>query len=255
MNPSLQRLLQRPDLWRPRDARSGSRTSNSGAATGFGELDCALHGGGWPRAALTELLSEHSGIGELRLVAPLLASLAAQQLWQLWINPPFTPYAPTLLQQGIDPAQLLIVRADARQQLWACEQALRSAACGAVLYWPTTALRYAELRKLQVAASAQQCVGFLLGATRNAAQTSPAALRLQLSSEDNQLLVQITKQRGGNIGQRILLAHPATLQQHAPLRERPAIASSALVTTTHATAFARNTNSPLIRPVKEVRWQ
>lgn len=251
MNPSLQNLLQRPDLWRPRDARSGHSRPSNGAVTGFRELDGALHGGGWPRAALTELLSEHSGIGELRLVAPLLASLAAQQLWQLWINPPFTPYAPALLQQGIDPAQLIIVRANARQQLWTCEQALRNAACGAVLYWPTTTLRYAELRKLQVAASAQQCVGFLLGTTRSAAQTSPAALRLQLSSEDNQLLVHITKQRGGNTGQRIALAHPTALQQHAPLRERPAITSNALATAELADVFALHTHSP----VTEVRWQ
>ena len=251
MNSSLQRLLQRPDLWRPRDGRSRNNSSNSNAATGFRELDRALYGGGWPRAALTELLSEQSGIGELRLLAPLLATLAAQNLWQLWINPPFIPYAPALLQQGIDPAHLLIVRADARQQLWSCEQALRSAACGAVLYWPTTALRYAELRKLQVAASAQQCVGFLLRSTRNAAQTSPAALRLQLSTEDNQLLIQITKQRGGNIGQRILLARPAALQQHAPLRERPTIASIARTTTPHLTPFAAEKNNS----TTQVRWQ
>jgi cell division inhibitor SulA/protein ImuA len=254
MNPSLQRLLQRPDLWRPRDRRLPGKTGGSGVATGFRELDRALYGGGWPRAALTELLSERSGIGELRLLAPLLATLAAQQLWQLWINPPFIPYAPALLQHGIDPSRLVIVRADARQQLWACEQALRSAACGAVLYWPGAPLRYGELRKLQVAAGAQQCAGFLLRDSRSAPQTSPAALRLQLSADDDHLLVQIVKQRGGNAGQCVSIAHPAALHMQSAIHERPAITSSAI-----ATATARSRRGPRLPTgdgsVQQVIWQ
>lgn len=228
MNPSLQRLLQRPDVWRLRDRRPSAKNGDSGAATGFRDLDRALYGGGWPRAALTELLTDCSGIGELRLLTPLLATLAAQQLWQLWINPPFIPYAPALVQHGIDPARLIVVRAEARQQLWACEQALRSAACGAVLYWPSAALRYGELRKLQVAAGAQHCVGFLLRTSHSVLQTSPAALRLQLSVDDAHLSVQILKQRGGNAGQRVSIPQPSALHMQTAIRERPAVGAASI---------------------------
>jgi hypothetical protein len=222
MNPALQHLLQRPDLWRPRDRRP----ANCGVATGFIELDRVLYGGGWPRAALTELLLDDHGVGELRLLTPLLAALTEQQLWQVWINPPFIPYAPALVQHGIDLSRLLIVRTTARQQLWACEQALRSAACGAVLYWPGTPLRYGELRKLQVAAGAHQCMGFLLRATRSAQHTSPAALRLQLQADASHLQVRIMKQRGGNAGQQVSIPCPAALQIQASISERPAISSN-----------------------------
>ena len=230
MNPSLQRLLQRPDIWRPRDRRPAGNNAGSGAATGFCDLDRALHGGGWPRAALSELLTDGISIGELRLLTPFLATLAERQLWQLWINPPFIPYAPALVQHGIDPTHLIVIRAEARQQLWACEQALRSAACGAVLYWPSAALRYGELRKLQVAAGGQHCVGFLLRAARSTQQTSPAALRLQLSADDAHLNVQILKQRGGNAGQRISIPQPAALRLQAAIRERPTIGPASIAT-------------------------
>lgn len=218
---SLQNLLQRPDIWRLHD-RSRALSAGAGLPTGFAALDATLHGGGWPRAALTELLTGQCGIGELQLLLPALAELSRQQLLQVWINPPFIPYAPTLVQSGIALSSVLIVRTEAKQQLWACEQALRNAACGAVLYWRGTALRYTELRKLQVAASAQQCLTFLMRPPLCAAQTSPAVLRLQLNAgAGNQLAVQILKQRGTHSGQTILLPRSTVLSAQVPLRERP----------------------------------
>jgi hypothetical protein len=205
---SLQQLLQRPDVWRNRDRRL--LTSNArGYATGFITLDHELHGGGWPRGALTELLLAQPGIGELQLLLPLLADLSRRQLLQVWINPPFIPYAPALQQHGITIESILIVRSEPQHLLWACEQALRSAACGAVLYWPMRQIRYAELRKLQVAAAAQNVVGFLFRDTNGAAHTSPAQLRLQLTAitapHDSHLSIRILKQRGGVSGQQVLL--------------------------------------------------
>lgn len=235
MSPSLQQLLQRPDLWRPRDRRGAAGFGGSsngslngslngrepgGLPSGYPALNRELRGGGWPRAALTELLYTHAGIGELELLLPLLARLSEQRLWQCWINPPYIPYAPALAQAGIALDELLIVRAEPRQLLWACEQALRSAACGAVLYWPAGALRYAELRKLQVAAGSQQCTGFILRETRAAAQTSPAALRLRLATAGADLSVQIVKQRGGAAGQTVLLPRAQRLQPQTPLCEQ-----------------------------------
>lgn len=211
MNPSLQQLLQRSDVWRNRDRRlltSGVR----GYATGFAELDRELQGGGWPRGALTELLFAQPGIGELQLLMPLLADLSRYQLLQVWINPPFTPYAPALAQHGIALESLVIVRSEPQHLLWACEQALRSAACGAVLYWPARQIRYAELRKLQVAAATHNATGFLFRDANSAAHTSPAALRLQLNAVDSQLSIRIIKQRGREGGQSLLLPRAQALQ-------------------------------------------
>jgi hypothetical protein len=64
MNASLDLVLQHPGIWR------GDRLAQAGAdvlPTGFAELDEQLPGGGWPRGALTEILIEREGIGELRL--------------------------------------------------------------------------------------------------------------------------------------------------------------------------------------------
>ncbi len=217
MPSPLQQLLQRPDVWRSRERRSASR--NGGMQSGYAALDEALHGG-WPQSALTELLVAQHGCGEVQLLLPLLAQLGAQQLWQFWINPPFIPYAPALAQHGIDLNTLVVVQTDARQSLWACEQALRNDASGAVLYWPSEKLRYAELRKLQVAAAAEQCSGFILRHDARAElETSPAALRLQLRAENSgALAVTILKQRGGNSGQTVTIERPASLQLISSLR-------------------------------------
>lgn len=221
MNPALQQLLQRPDVWRNRDRRSPS--SARAHTTGFTALDRELIGEGWPRGALIELLLAQPGSGELFLLAPLLAKLSDKQLLQAWINPPFIPYAPALLQRSIALDSLLIVRGEPQHHLWACEQALRNAACGAVLYWPAKPLRYPELRKLQVAAATQNAMGFLFRDIRTAQQTSPATLRLQLTASDSQLSMHILKQRGRESGQTILIPREQAL--------RP---TSAVVLPTHA---------------------
>ena len=61
-----------PALWR------AHRLGRAGAAavwrSGFAALDAELPGGGWPCQALTELLLPRPGIGEVRLLAPVLAA-------------------------------------------------------------------------------------------------------------------------------------------------------------------------------------
>ena len=73
-----------------------------GTPTGFSILDEQLSGSGWPTDGITELLYEHAGIGEIRLLAPALANLSQQKAgWILWISPPYIPYAPALIAAGI----------------------------------------------------------------------------------------------------------------------------------------------------------
>jgi cell division inhibitor SulA/protein ImuA len=211
-------LPHHANLWRP-----GHRPllpAPAGLASGHAGLDQVLHGGGWPGAALTELLLASPGSGELPLLQPLLAALSRQSRWLVWIDPPFTPYAPALQRAGIDLQRLLLVRPPQPSALvWACEQSLRSPGCAAVLCWSgRQPLRYPELRKLQVAAAEGGRPAFLFRHPRAAAQASPAALRLRLEPTAEGLALEVLKQRGANAGQHLLLP-PSPLA-----RARPAFA-------------------------------
>ncbi|MCZ7564178.1 MAG: translesion DNA synthesis-associated protein ImuA [Burkholderiales bacterium] len=174
MSSLLQAILQRTDVWR--GAAPG--VAAPGIASGFAALDAALPGGGWPTGCLVEILPRHEGIGELRLLGPALAGLARSGRCLAWIAPPHLPYAPALAAAGIDPQRLLVVRTRSPQEtLWATEQALRSAACGAVLAWPA-APRYPDLRRLQIAAEKSSGLAVLFRAPHVADEASPAPLRL-----------------------------------------------------------------------------
>jgi len=190
---SFSALLARPDIRRGGEL---AQVASASVPTGFPRLDAELPGGGWPTGALTELLPAHEGIGELRILGPALAALASAGKRLAWIAPPYLPYAPALAAAGIDLAQILIVRTpSARDALWAAEQALRSAACGAVLVWPA-AVKYAELRRLQLAVERGRAMTMLFRSPSAATDASPAALRLALHTAAGGIAARILKRRG-----------------------------------------------------------
>ena len=191
------------------------RVELPGVPSGFASLDAELPGGGWPAGALTELLPEHAGIGEVRALGPALAQLSRQGRWLAWIAPPYLPYAPAMEAAGIDLARVMIVRTRSPQDtLWAIEQALQSGACGAVLGWPEKAT-FAQLRRLQIAAEGSPALAFLFREPLAAREASPAALRMHLQSMKGELTVKILKRRGGPLARPILLT-PATVLETAP---------------------------------------
>jgi len=167
-------------------------------SSGWQILD-ELLGGGWPRAALVEVLSDaYQG---LPLVLPLLARLGEDARWLVWVTPPYVPYAPALVARGIRIEQLLLVQdVSPEQRLWAAEQALKSGACGAVLVWPEQ-VRTAQLRRLQLAAEQGDCPGILFRSPRAASQASPAALRLRVRPSPLGLEVGVIKRRGAWAGE------------------------------------------------------
>lgn len=174
--PLLDALLLRSRLWRG-DTRADVALPSE--PTGHAALDALLPGGGWPRAALTELLVARPGIGELSLLVPALARLSRGDAWIALVAPPWLPYAPALASAGIDLSRLLVIRVhDGADRLWAMEQALASGACSAVLGWPTF-VRERALRRLQLAAENGKALGFYFSAGE-ATSSSLAALRLQL---------------------------------------------------------------------------
>lgn len=199
IDSALATLLSHPGLWRGRQtAAAGAETFS----TGFAVLDAALPGGGWPRMGLVEILTPHHGLGELRLLVPLLASLARREpaRWTAWIAPPFEPYAPALAARGLAIERQLVVRAQA--ELWALEQALGSGACDVALAWTGRTPPVRSLRRLQLATERGRTTGFLFRPSRAARQPSPAALRLALAPLANGegVSIELLKSRGGARG-------------------------------------------------------
>lgn len=185
-----ERLLARGDIWRGREHAAGE-----GEATGFARLDAWLPDGGWPRGALTELLPERYGIGELRLLMPVLARLSRGARWVAWIDPPHVPHAAGLHARGVDLAHTLVVHPrDRHERLWALEQALRAGTCAAVLGWPGT-VDGTALRRLQLAAEAGGSLGFLFRPPEAGRQSSHARLRLALAAERGGLALDCLKPR------------------------------------------------------------
>lgn len=191
-----QLLDQRPDLWR------GNRhpvAAPPGVPTGHAALDALLAGGGWPHGAVTEILVAGQGMGGLPLLMPALARLSLEAAgWIAFVGPPLLPYAPALAAWGVVLERLLVVRPEtAEGTLWAAEQALRSAACRAVLGWPA-AIAPVALRRLQLAAEAGDTPAFLFRPPDAAAQPSPAALRLAVRpAAVGGWQVEVLKRRGG----------------------------------------------------------
>ncbi|HSC85059.1 MAG TPA: translesion DNA synthesis-associated protein ImuA [Pseudomonas sp.] len=162
--------------------------------TGHATLDAALPSGGWPEAALSELLIAEPGIGELKLLWPTLARLSQTGERVVLVGPPHLPYPLAWQTAGVDLRQLQIIQASGRDALWATEQCLRSGSCGAVLCWPQQADDRA-LRRLQVAAETGATLAFAYRPLREAVNPSPAALRLALDAKPAQL--RVLKCRGG----------------------------------------------------------
>ena len=215
----LEALLDARRVWRGQSHAPASST----CPTGHAALDAALPTGGWPEAALTELLVPAPGMGELQLLWPTLARLSAPVIPGIdkppgkvlsksqgkpsrsapqavdgrviaVVAPPWLPYAPAWQAAGVHLPHLQVVRCEGRDALWAAEQCLRSAACAAVLCWAEKANNRA-LRRLQVAAETGQCLGFAFRSPQAASNPSPAALRLLLESAPPR--VRVLKCRGG----------------------------------------------------------
>ena len=191
---SLANILELRHVWRGRSDHSNSKSTH--LATGWLELDRSLSGG-WPRAAVTEVLVSRSGQGELGLLMPTLKRLCNSNRRILWIAPPMLPYPPALVQHGLKLSRLNVVHCPPTEDaLWATEQGLRSGACSAVLCWPQQ-LNDRCFRRLQLAAAAGDSWCVVFRAQRFADRGSPAALRVLVSRQDHQPLVKIIKQRGG----------------------------------------------------------
>jgi hypothetical protein len=190
----LNEVLRHPGIWRR--AQAPAAATLRAESTGWSELDALLPGGGWPRGALSEILVEHDGLGEFSLLAPALAALTRARRRVVLVAPPYVPYPPALAASGIDLTQLVHIGTAAADTHWTAEQCLRAGCCGAVLHWLPGG-DYRQLRRLQLAAETGDALGFVLRPIGAASQSSPAALRLSVKSDESVTCIEILKCRGG----------------------------------------------------------
>lgn len=187
---ALDTLLQQRQVWKGQPTGLPAHIQ----PTGHAALDVALPAGGWPDAALSEILHAREGMGELQLLWPTLARLSQAGERIMLVAPPFIPYVPAWQAAGIDQRQLVMVDAAGDQALWAAEQCLRSGCFGAVICWPQRAGDRA-LRRIQVAAETGETLAFAYRPLAESANPSPAALRLVIDDAAGQ--VRVLKCRGG----------------------------------------------------------
>jgi protein ImuA len=189
-----------PSLWR---ASQLGRATSKCVDTGYTALSRQLPGGGWPTGALTELLTQQPGIGEMRLLAPALAQVAKRRV--VMLEPPHPPQAIALAGIGVAPNQAIWIRAKSTADvLWAAEQVLRSGSCGALLLWQTHT-RPEYLRRLHLAAQAGETLCFVFRPVAAAQDASVAPLRLSLRPAAGGLDIEFVKRRGPSTDQTLFL--------------------------------------------------
>ncbi len=224
-------VLSHPRVFRIGDlGQAGMAGNGREIRSGFDTLDQELTGGGWARSGLTEILCNHTGIGELSLLMKGLGSNASvtrpdEAMHMLWVVPqeqPWIPYAPALAQCGIDLNHLAVVRTkNTNDALWAAEQGLKSGACRAVLLRMNEAYcNPLSLRRLLQAAIAGSSAAMLIRPLAAASSPSPAGTRIALHPEANGVLrIELLKRRGLPPGKSIRV----TTRTMACLQREPAI--------------------------------
>jgi cell division inhibitor SulA len=185
-------LLKRPDIWQGRQI---CEHFPDACSTGFKPLDKVLSSQGWPQGFLSEILYPKAGIGELRLIFPLLREQIKHGEIS-WVNPPFLLNSAALASADLSLEKQLIIQSSTTQDsYWAMEQMLLSDDCSVVIGWGEPADAQA-LRRLQLAAAEGNSYMILFRSPSAALNPSPAALRLSLQAAEKGLWITVFKQRG-----------------------------------------------------------
>lgn len=200
------------NVWRAN--QMGSSRSHT-IPSGFRVLDTELPGGGWPRSAMTELLVQQPGIGEIRLIRYALAEIAKTQRIA-FLEPPHTPQISAWTSWGMPAEKMLMVKSKTTADaLWAAEQVLRNGSCGALLFWQPQ-VRNEALRRLQLASQASETMFWLVRPLSAQDNASPAPLRLALTSAGGGVHVQVVKRRGPLHERRVFVALPSDYEVSQP---------------------------------------
>ncbi|WP_420473292.1 translesion DNA synthesis-associated protein ImuA [Noviherbaspirillum sp. ST9] len=163
--------------------------------TGHPELDRELPNGGWPSAALIELLLQQAGIGEMRLLRPALDVISRKRRIAL-LQPPHLPQIAAWTAWGLPADRLLWIKtARSADALWSAEQVLRNGSCGALVFWQQQ-VRPESLRRLHLAAQGTDILFWMMRPLACAQDASPSPLRLALRPAMGGIDIGIVKRRG-----------------------------------------------------------
>jgi hypothetical protein len=194
MKKDLADVLRHPAIWRLGDA---PRQSRNGLSTGFPQLDNELPEHGWPRGALTELLCERQGIGEVSLMLPALRQVSSEGRHIALIAPPYVPFSRALDANDVRLDRVLVVDGSKDHLTWIAEKIIKSKSCGVVVMWDSPrGMDYTQLRRLHLSAENSDTVCVLYRPARAQQSPSAAPVRMVLSAVDGELCIRIVKRRG-----------------------------------------------------------
>jgi|SRR5687768_9089246 len=194
-------------------------------SSGFGKLDEALPGGGWPTRNLTELLLPTEGVGEISLLSLSLAKLTREGKNALLVGPPYVPYMHAWERLHIDSRRVVIARVyKPAERLWVLEQGIRSGAFGAIIGW-LPEVSQQTTRRLQIIARSAACLIFLFRPAHAQSEPSAAPLRILLGSgQGHALYVYLLKRRGAPAALPIRVVLPQAEVFSSSVASTPALA-------------------------------
>jgi cell division inhibitor SulA len=194
-----------------------------GVASSFSVLDAFLPWRGWPFGAMTEIMTNHPGCGELSLLLPAMARLTQEKRPILCIGAPHELFAPALIQAGIDPAWVTQINASSstrntKENLWAAEQALKTGLPGMVLLWSPASPNSSSnctaetLRRLHLATIGRETMLIHFRGASSMSQPSPAWLRFGYAADDTHIRLQVLKCRGRELTRPLITLDRAAVQ-------------------------------------------
>lgn len=150
--------------------RETARPRSGTAVSLAPEIDAVLPAAGLVRGAIHEVLAGGAGPGTA--FAALLLGRAGRPVVWIEARPELYPHG--MPPCGLDPAALIVARADGVDALWAAEEALRCPAVSAVAA-VLPRLDLVSARRLQLAAEAGNTLGLILHLGREEARRRPPA--------------------------------------------------------------------------------
>ena len=220
MRPTLQELIaQSPSLQASLPNHVGAEGVAAGIGTGHTALDAYLPWRGWPTGAMTEIMTDAVGCGELSLLSPAMARLTQEKRPILCIGVPYKLFSPSLRQAGIDGSRISQINPSPTfkqfaDNLWSTEQALKTGLPGMVVLWspPRSNTTIESLRRLHMACLGRDTLLIHVRTTACMAQPSPAWLRLRYSVSETQVRLQVLKCRGQSLAPPLICLDRAAVQ-------------------------------------------
>ncbi len=225
-----------------------------GVATSFAVLDAFLPWRGWPVGAMTEIMTDSMGCGELSLLLPAMARLAQEKRPILCIGAPHSLFAPALNQAGIDPTRITQINPassakQSKENLWSAEQTLKTGLPGMVVLWSPANMSCAPetLRRLHLSTLGRETMLIHFRGKSSMSQPSPAWLRFGFAADDTHIRLQVLKCRGRLLTRPLITLDRASVQArlYGQLRAAKKLDEANSFGLIHDSSFARNTSAIL----------